>query len=112
MVRAVLAPTVRSLLVDVLDPHGDGLDSGCLEAATVGMVGRIEAMPRYLGLGMTALTIVFELTGPGHSQRDPQERVERVARWRTSRVGPCRDFVEFYEKMGTFVYFTQVEHRR
>ena len=98
---------VKTLIDDLLDPDGRGLDATHLAGATQDMKGRVRSMPRYLGMGMTALTALFASTGylglPKHL------RVKRLARWRTSVISLRRDFVEFWEKMGTFTYYSRVE---
>lgn len=95
----MLEGPVRNILVEVLDPAGAGLDPACLDGATADMLDRIRIMPRYMGTGITCLTMAYGATG------------SRIDTWRRSRIGPLRDFVEFYEKMGTFVYYSHVEKR-
>jgi len=100
----VLTPIVRVLLEDLLDPESHGLDAGCLAGATQDMVQRMVLMPRYMGVGIAAMTLAL-----GPLTRLPKAR--RVARWDSFRGRPLvGDFVEFYEKMGTFTYYTRVEH--
>ncbi len=95
------------LLEDLLDPTSRGLDAACLAGATQDMKGRVRIMPRYMGGGMTALTVLF--VANGYTRRPKEERVAQIERWRTSRVSLQRDFVEFWEKMGTFTYWSRVE---
>ncbi len=98
---------VNTLLDDLLDPDGRGLDPRILAGATRDMQGRTRIMPRYLGTGIRALTLVF---GAGYVRLPKQRRVARIERWRTSPLSPMRDWVDFFEKMGTFAYYTNVEH--
>lgn len=105
----MLTAAIRTLLEDVLDPLDRGLDAGCLHGAVQDMEGRIRGMPRYMGVGIAAVTA---LVGASGYPRWPRaRRLKWLARLRTGPVGPLRDFVEFYEKMGTFTYFSRVEHR-
>jgi hypothetical protein len=102
----VLHRTVHVLLEDLLDPHASGLDAECLDGATEDMLERIRRMPRYMGLGIAAMTVAAAPLA-----RLPRER--RLAVLRALRGRPLvGDFVELYEKMGTFTYFARLEHGR
>ncbi len=105
----MLTTSVRALLEDVLDPLDRGLDAGCLQGAVNDMEGRIRGMPRYMGTGIAAVTVLVGLSGYPRWSRE--RRLAALDRLRTGPIGPLRDFVEFYEKMGTFTYFSRVEHR-
>ena len=105
----MLTATIRALLEDVLDPLERGLDAGCLHGAVQDMEGRIRGMPRYMGVGIAAVTVLVGLSGYPRWSR--ARRLSALDRLRSGPVGPLRDFVEFYEKMGTFTYFSRVEHR-
>lgn len=99
---------VATLLQDLLDPDARGLDPAALSGAVDDMKARVRGMPRYLGAGMTALTLVFGASG---YRRWPRaQRLAWIHGWRTSPASPTRDFIEFYEKMGTFVYWSRIEH--
>ncbi len=96
------------LLRDLLDPEGRGLDAVLLAGATQDMQARVAGMPRYLGAGIKALSLVFAATG--YPRWPLARRLGFIRAWRSSPLSPMRDFVEFYEKMGTFVYWSRVEH--
>lgn len=98
---------VSTLLADLLDPDGRGLDATHLAGAVDDMKARVRGMPRYMGTGMVALTTLFASTG--FVARDRTARVKRIERWRRSPISFQRDFVEFWEKMGTFTYYSRVE---
>ena len=98
---------ISLLLEDLLDPSGRGLDAACLAGATQDMKGRVRGMPRYMGGGMAALTVLF--VANGYTRRPKEKRVAQIEQWRTSPVSLQRDFVEFWEKMGTFTYWSRVE---
>ena len=103
------AGLVTTILLDVLDPEGAGaLDPVCLAGAARDMYGRIRGMPKYLGGGIVALTRLY---GVGYARLPRDRRLARLEAWRASPVSFCRDFVEFWEKMGTFVYYSNLEHR-
>ena len=101
---------VLTLLSDLLDPDGHGLDATHLAGAAQDMKGRIKCMPRYMGIGMAALTGLF--VGSGYVGLPKAWRVRRIARWRGSPISLQRSFVEFWEKMGTFTYWSRVEKAR
>ncbi|MDP2307421.1 MAG: hypothetical protein Q8P18_15450 [Pseudomonadota bacterium] len=98
---------VSILIDDMLDPLGKGLDPVFLAGATQDMKGRVRGMPKYMGAGMTALTVLF--VASGYTLLPKARRVARIERWRRSPVSLQRDFVEFWEKMSTFTYFSRVE---
>ncbi len=103
------AGLVTTILEDVLDPEGAGtLDPVCLAGATRDMFGRIRGMPRYMGGGIVVLTRLY---GVRYAHQPRDRRLARLDAWRGSPVSFCRDFVEFWEKMGTFVYYSNLEHR-
>lgn len=99
---------ISLFLSDLLDPEGRGLDAACLAGAVQDMKGRVRGMPRYMGLGMTALSGVF--LGAGYTRAARPRRLARIEAMRRAPVSLLRDFVEFWEKMGTFTYWSRVEH--
>lgn len=99
---------VSTLLEDLLDPDGRGLDPTHLAGAVGDMKARLLGMPRYMGAGMIGLTTLFT-GGPAYVALPKARRVARVETWRRSRISLRRDFVEFWEKMGTFTYYSRVE---
>lgn len=101
---------VSTLLADLLDPDGHGLDAELLAGAVQDMKGRLKCMPRYMGIGMLGLTAVF--AGSGYVGLAKERRLRRIARWRASPISLQRSFVEFWEKMGTFTYWSRVEKAR
>ncbi|MES2644417.1 MAG: hypothetical protein V4850_33330 [Myxococcota bacterium] len=98
---------VSTLIDDLLDPHGEGLDPTFLAGATQDMKGRVRGMPTYMGAGMAALTVLF--VASGYTRLPKARRVARIESWRRSPISLQRDFVEFWEKMSTFTYFSRVE---
>ena len=100
--------TIRALLSDVLDPTDLGLDSGCLQGASADMEDCIRAMPRYMGAGIAGVTFTAGVIG--YPMWNRERRLRWLGRLRGGRVGPLRDWVEFFEKMGTFTYFSRLEN--
>ncbi len=98
---------VSTLIQDLVDPEGHGLDRAHLAGAVADMKARLRYMPRYMGAGMVALTTLF--AGVGYPGLPRERRVARIERWRRGPVPLQRDFVEFWEKMGTFTYYSRVE---
>jgi hypothetical protein len=73
-------------------------------------------MPDYTRLPFKVLTILFdaiEIISSGRPfHRLPQEqRWERLAKWRVSRISFFRDFVRFYEGLVVFCWYS-IEHEQ
>lgn len=98
---------VSQLVSDLVDPEGRGLDPAHVAGAAADMQARLRYMPRYMGMGMTGLTLLFARVG--YTTLPREQRVARIERWRKGKVSLQRDFVEFWEKMGTFTYWSRVE---
>ncbi len=111
-VAEVLRPTVSSVVESLVAEAEGAADPAILERASRTMMGRLRAMPRFIGLPMMAATLAFDASGVAFGRRPfrslpPEARARVLAAWRTAPVGVFRTFVEFYEKMGTFVYFSE-----
>ena len=108
----VIRPVVSSVVESLIAETGGQVDPEILARATRTMMGRLGAMPRFIGLPMMGATLVFDgsglvLGGRPFRSLPPDARARVLAAWRRSPVGVFRTFVEFYEKMGTFVYFSE-----
>ncbi len=110
-----MAPIVRALVVALVVP-ADQVEplATTIDQTTTELVRKVAAMPRYMGLGIVVLTWVFEWWGLLHGGRRFRHlgaaRQERQLRlWRRAPLGLMRDLVEFYEKMGTFVFWSYRE---
>ena len=94
-------------LVDVLRPPGVAAPP---EAAARFVVEQHARMPDYFRLGVRMLTIAFALSWlrPFH-RLTPSARARRIARWRSSRLGPCRTLIKFYESLAAFGWMSEHE---
>ncbi len=109
-------PVVRSLLETVVSAElgVDTLDGVThLDEATEVLMHKLTHMPTHLGLGMQGLTLVFDaagaLTGRPFRMKSLPARRRQLAVMKGAPVGLLRDFVAFYEKMGSFVYYSILE---
>lgn len=79
------------------------------------LVYKLEHMPEFFGLGMFGVTLAFDAYGAARSGGTPfrrlplTERRARLDEWKASPVGLFRSFTQFYEKMGSFVYYSFIE---
>ena len=81
------------------------------------MVARVEAMPWLIAWGIVGLTLLFELGVLGRrfrrfSSLSGEVRARHVQAWRGSKVGLFRDWVEFYERMLSFLWYSEPEPRQ
>ena len=63
-----------------------------------------------------AFTLFFDMAGVSHGGHrthhlDPAQRRALLDQWKTAPLGPLRDFVAFYEKMGVFIYYSLLEEQ-
>jgi hypothetical protein len=70
--------------------------------------GRIAA---YLHFPLAALTLAFDawglfLAGRPFHQQSHDRRWKQVEAWRSSKIGPCRDLVRFYESLVVFASYS------
>ena len=108
--QTVLALT-DATLADQLGHRPD--DATRSEVAQV-LLGKLRAMPKFLGSGMLGVTCLVGLsTLPSHGRpvhrRPREERRRRLSQLQGAPVNVLRDFASFYEKMGVFAYYCQVE---
>ena len=114
---ALYLPLVRRLVETiVVDANPAMREEATLATAGQMLLGKVLAMPRYLGLPMFVLLTVFEvyaiaLCGLPFRWAGAAGRARVVRHWRSHPVGPFRDFGQFYEKMGTFLYYSLIEER-
>ena len=106
-----MEPIVAQLVRDVVAEEFGG--EIYVPETTARLVQKIGLMPPHLGAGMVGLTFVFDglgrVRGGAYAQLDEAARRQHLQTWRKAPVGVMRDWVQFYEKMGTFVYWSVVE---
>jgi hypothetical protein len=81
------------------------------------MVSRVAAMPWLMAWGIVGLTLLFELgvlarRARRFSSLTGEVRAGHVQAWRGSKVGLFRDWVEFYERMLSFLWYSEPEPRQ
>jgi hypothetical protein len=107
------SPVVRGLVEAVLLEEGSTSEQTArrVDATAAVLDRKIRAMPRFMALGMAVLLWVFDWYGvlrAGRRFRSQAHaaRRRRVGEWAGAPLGPMRDFVEFFRRMGTFVWFS------
>lgn len=110
-VKAALRPTVSTLVRDLVAEENGG--EAFVAPATEVLLHRIGGMAPHLAMGMSALTLGFSAWGLARGGRpfpaqSRQARARRFEEWR-ALPGPLASWVQFYEKMGVFVYWAVVE---
>lgn len=114
--NAAVEPVVRSLVETVLSSELGMDDLGGLahldETVSV-LMHKLTHMPTHLSLGMQGMTLAFDALGalggrPFRSKALPARR-RQLAVMKNAPLGLMRDFAAFYEKMGSFVYYSILE---
>lgn len=112
-----LTPVLQPLLHTIVSAElgeGAAMDAAVLARTVQTMQGKLLQMPRYMGMGIAALTLVFDRDGrrfgPGRFRDNPPAaRRAQAQAWRNSRLPLMRDFMDFFGKMGIFVYWSHHE---
>lgn len=78
------------------------------------LLTKLRGMPSYLGTPMLGATLAFDAYGLMRGGRafrhqDLDQQKAQLAAWKQGPVSFMRDFVDFYEKMGIFLYYSQQE---
>jgi hypothetical protein len=107
----VLGTVVRSIVAEAVGAS-DADPPEPLDKAAAVMQERIRLMPRFLGYPMMGATVAFELYGVVvggrlFHQLSPEKRRKQIQQWRDAPISFFQDFLDFYEKMGVFAYFTE-----
>lgn len=118
-VDPILTPAVRGVLEAVVADAVGGpekVDPQILKTTTDRMMERLGLMPTFLGVPMAGATVVFDAMGilyagrPFRSQPTPS-RHKQMESWRNAPIGFLRNYLDFWEKMGVFVYFSTLEEK-
>ncbi len=113
---ADVTPVVRSLVETVISAEL-GVDdlSGVrhVDETTAVLMHKLLNMPTHLSLGMQGMTLAFDaagaLTGRPFRSKSLAARRRQLGWMKGAPVGLLRDFAAFYEKMGSFVYYSIIE---
>ena len=113
LLEPVVRPLLRSLVAEAAGSEAD-LDEAALARAAQAMRLRVGLMPRFLGMPMAGATLFFDAGGVlvgGRPFRwlDDAQRRRFLALWRRAPISFFQDFLDFYGKMGTFVYYSELE---
>lgn len=100
-----IEPVVRGLIEGLLV---DGEHPVPIDETVVALVHKIDGMPGLMRFGMRVLVVCFDWYGLIRGGRrfrfqTLESKRARISEWANAPVGPCRDMVEFFRKMGTFV---------
>ena len=110
LVDPVIASLVYSLISGALGSE-NAKDELCV-SQTVGIMNKkIESMPKYMTIAIVILTVMFDWYGVLRTNKRFHrqcltERHGQIQQWKNSKIGICRDFIGFYEKMTMFVYYS------
>jgi len=114
--QKVISSLVLTVVSEAKGPS-EPLSEPSLNRAVEVMQNRLYLMPRFLGLPMVCATILFEFFGIlvgarlfhnlSQSRRQKQLRI-----WRNAPISLFGNFVDFYEKMGVFAYFSDLFERK
>ena len=109
----VVGPLLEAVLSLELGPEG-AVDASLLAHTRATMLRKLAQMPRFMGLGIAALTVAFDADGVrfgGRRFRDNalDARKAQAQAWRDSALPMLPDFMDFYGKMGVFVYWSHSE---
>lgn len=109
----VIAPLLETVMLAELGGP-EAVRRDVLAQTTATMAGKLRQMPRFMGLGIAALTLAFDADGVrfggGRFRDNPAEaRLAQARAWRDSALPFLPDFMDFYGKMGVFVYWSHHE---
>jgi hypothetical protein len=99
---------VQGLVEGLLVPSADARVEVPVKHTTEVLVRKVDQMPGFMRFGMCVLLWVFDLygvlrTGGRFRSQSLEQKRARIDEWSRAPIGPCRDMVEFFRKMGTFV---------
>ena len=85
-----------------------------LNETSTRMTGKVRNMPRHLALAMSLLTMLFDLQGVIRSgarfvSQSNVSQQRQIQQWRSSRIVTLREFIQFYEKLLAFIYYSLID---
>src|SRR3954464_4059275 len=111
MLRGWFESVVLSLTGTILQAHQPPTSEEALRVATF-IREQHARLPDFLRVPLLLLTLLFDvwpvlrLRGWFHGQT-LQRREAQVLAWKSSRRGPCRDLLKFYESLAVFGWFSE-----
>ncbi len=100
-----LSGTIHGITEEILRREIAEVSPELVERVSDRLRRKLAGMPSHLRLGMTGLTLGFSVT----SRVTPGGAGALLERWRTSTLPALPDFVAFYEKMGLFTLYSELE---
>lgn len=111
--RAVVRAIAEAEVAEEL--HRDELEGVPFLADTAEVLERrLLGMPGHFAAGMVALTLIFDRAavvtdGAPFRELPLAKRRRALARLRGKPLGPLANFTTFYDKMGPFIFWSQLE---
>jgi hypothetical protein len=101
MLQALFQNTVSALCYEIASEQGPQQGLGPpYNDVTRFVIHQHSSMPQVLGAGVRLATILFALSGGSLFHRlEPPRRRLRVASWKASPLGPCRDLIRLYSSL-------------
>jgi len=112
--KPTIAPIVSGLVEIILsDALGDQaeIDSASHIQTSEILFEKILLMPQFLGFPMIILALLFDWYGilsggrRFHNQ-SASKRSNQYHQWNNSKLGACRDFILFFERLSLYIYFS------
>ncbi|MFA5087625.1 MAG: hypothetical protein WC552_01160 [Candidatus Omnitrophota bacterium] len=115
----VILPTIRPLVqlfCPSLPTVSEDIQTSIRENTAQGILLCLDLMPRYMRAGIIILTIGFDWSGilwtaKRFRDQDAPRREKQVHFWQRCPLPIARDLMQFYQKMGTFLYYSEVERK-
>ena len=106
----IVSAIVETLLFPICQETSDDA-SDALQQTQEMIVRRLNLMPGFLRSPMVILILVFDgwavlRRGRRFQKQSMESRCQQIAQWRHAKVGPCREFIVFYEKFSAFIYYS------
>ena len=88
--------------------------SALLNETSKRMTGKVRNMPRHLSLAMSMLTMLFDChgvirRGARFVSQSSESQQRQIQQWRSSRIATLREFIQFYEKLLAFIYYSLID---
>lgn len=117
MIASIFTPIIYSLVLHIRQKASCSSETSLddemlLKRTSAIMYKKILGMPKFLGIPMLILTLKFDLygiliCGRRFQKQSVQQREKQIRHWKNSIFGPCRDFIDFYQKLIFFIYYSE-----